>query len=136
MKTISQKHVTHINSEELPYMIKVDLLGEDYDDIDFNEIYDDKTLHINEPIKIDSLRNLLNELEEKGANYVAIDYHTDHQEYELDGVRIELASEQEIKEREEKEKNIQMNHLKEKINSLSIDLARFKSKLKELTGEE
>ena len=138
MKTIIQKPILHINSEELPHMIRVDLLGVDYDNHynDYKEIYDGNSARLNDPIKIDTLRKYLDQLEAEGANYVSIDFHTDHQELELDGIYIGLATPEEIIFHEQKDKDFQINFIKEKIEQHSDQLRLFKNKLQKLSGEE
>lgn len=42
-----------------------------------------------EPINIDRLINKLNEFKNKGANYVALEYHCDHIGYILEAIKIE-----------------------------------------------
>lgn len=123
----------HINSEELPHMIRVDFLGEDYED--YNDIYDDITKRLNDPINIDSLRKYLDTLEKAGANYVSIDFHTGHQELELDGVLIELASQEDIDLEKQRDKEYQIRMVKNKIVEYSSTLKQFENKLKELSGE-
>lgn len=135
MKTIIQKPILHINSEELPHMIRFDILGKDYDDTEFNEIYEGITRQINDPIKIDDLLSILNTLKGKGANYVAIRFHTDHQEYEFDGVHIGLATQEEIDDYNQRDKEFQIKTLNERIKVLSTELGRFQNQLKKISGE-
>lgn len=133
MKTIVQKPILHINSENLPSEIIADILGDA--EIEHLEIYDGNTNQLNDPIKIDVLRSLLNQLEEKGANYVAIEYHTDHQELELDGILITTATPEEILLHEQQDREYQIKFTKERITQYSSQLSLFEKKLKELTGE-
>lgn len=133
MKTIIQKPILHINSENLPSEIIADILG-DYEE-EHLEIYDGNTAHLNDPIKIDVLRHYLDQLVQQGANYVAIDFHTDHQELELDGIYISLATPEEILFHEQRDKDFQIKLTKERIEQYSSQLGLFEKKLKELTGE-
>jgi len=135
MKTLIQKPIIHINSEELPNEMRVDILGRNYDDDPYDEIYLGNAAHLNDPIKIDVLRKYLDQLEERGANYVSIDFHTDHQELELDGMFVGLATQQEIDQHKQKDKEFQINFTKERITQYSTQLGLFQTKLKELTGE-
>ena len=48
------------------------------------------------PIKIDKLLSDLNNLKKKGANYVCIDYHTDHITYVIEGLNIQKSNDEEI----------------------------------------
>ena len=135
MKTLIQKPIIHINSEELPDQMRVDILGRNYDNKPYNEIYDGNTNQLNDPIKIDVLRKFLDQLEEAGANYVSIDYHTDHQELELDGLFVGLASQEEIDLNIQKDKDFQIKFTKERIQQYSTQLRLFEKKLQELSGE-
>jgi len=49
-------------------------------------------------VNIDILIEKLKYFKESGANYVACDWHCDHQELELYGVNLRLASEDEIRD--------------------------------------
>lgn len=48
------------------------------------------------PVKIDDMIDRLVELKEKGATHVEIDYHCDHIDYEIDGLKLELATDDHI----------------------------------------
>lgn len=135
MKTIIQKPIAHVCTEEIPHSIRYSILGKDYDDHPYNEIYIGNTKQINDPINIQALRKILNNLEAKGANYVAIDFHTDHQEYELDGVHIGLATQEEIDEHNLKDRDFHIKFIKDKLTELDKLTSQYKEKLKELSGE-
>jgi len=134
MKTIIQKPIIHINSEYLPSEIITDILGDAEEE--HLEIYDGNTNRMNDPIKIDVLRHYLDQLEEKGANYVSIDFHTDHQELELDGIHIALATTEETLFHEQKDKGFQINFIKDRIKDYNTSLKNFEQQLKLLTGDE
>jgi len=135
MKTIIQKPIIHINSEELPDEMKIDILGQDYlNDIPYNKIFEGEASLLNDPIKINVLRGFLDQLEEAGANYVSIDYHTDHRELELDGIFIDVATQKEIDEHNQKDKDFQIKLTKERIKQYSTKLALFEDYLKKLSG--
>ena len=135
MKTLIQKPIIHINSEELPNEMRVDILGRNYNDEPYDEIYQENAARLNDPIKIDVLRKYLDQLEEAGANYVAIAFHTDHQELELDGMFVGLATQEDIDIHNQKDKDYQISFCKERVNVLSIEIKRFENKIKELSGE-
>lgn len=136
MKAIIQKPIKHICSEELDFDLRNDILGKDWsEENDFEEIYMGRTNQVNNPIKIDTLRYYLDQLEQLGANYVSIDYHTDHIEYELDGIEARLATQQEIDEHFAKDKETHIKQIKSKIDEYQKLLNQFKNKLKELSGE-
>jgi len=59
-------------------------------DYNFEYIYNGHTPSSYNPfIKIDDIINKLNEFKNKGAEFVSIDYHTDHGSYLLDSIKIE-----------------------------------------------
>jgi len=134
MKTIIQKPILRINSEHLPSEIIADILGDA--EIEHLEVYDGNTAHFNDPIKIEDLRFILDKLEAHGANYVSIDFHTDHQELELDGIFITTATPEEIIFYEQKDKDFQTMLIRDMIKDYKKSLDQFKNKLKELTGDE
>lgn len=87
--------------------IKVEVVKEvNTDELDcalsdsFNVAGDECLVHINVgerntegyPVKIDTMIDLLTYLKNEGANYVELDYHVDHYEYEMTGLNIEVAS--------------------------------------------
>jgi hypothetical protein len=49
-------------------------------------------------VSIERLRKALDEFESKGANYVNIDYHCDHNEVEVTGVVYRTSTEKEIED--------------------------------------
>jgi hypothetical protein len=131
MKTIIQKPILHLRSEYLPAEIIADILGDT--EVEHDEIYEGNTNLLNDPIKIDVLRHYLDQLEERGANYVAIDYHTDHQELELDGIFITTATPEEVIFHEQKDKDFQITTIKNRMTEYKVQLELFVKKLKELT---
>ena len=133
MKTIIQRPIIHINSENLPSEIIADILGDPEEE--HLEIYEGDTARMNDPIKIDVLRHYLDQLVQQGANYVSIDFHTDHQELELDGIHIGIASTEETLFHEQKDKDFQIQYCKTQIDNAARTKANFENKLKFLTGE-
>jgi hypothetical protein len=134
MKTIIQKPIHHLCSENLPSEIIADMLGDA--EIQCHEIYEGNTAQLNDPIKIDVLRGLLDDLESRGANYVSIDFHNDHQEFELDGIFITTATPEEVIIHEQKDKDFQIKYCKEQLDIAMRNLTMFQRKIKELTGDE
>lgn len=126
MKTIIFIPTVHINT---------DILGQDDVENDHNEIYIGDTNRVNDPIKIDDLIMILNGLKDEGSNYVSIDFHTDHLEYELDGQIIRLATQEEINEQERKDKQFKIDFCKKQIDNASRTKANFEQELKFLSGE-
>ncbi len=133
MNTIITKPIIKINTDELDMSMIEDILG---DVEDRNEIYKGNTAFINTPIKIDTLRKYLDELESKGANYVSIDFHIDHIEYELDGIKISEATQEEIDEHNKEQRQNNIDLVKHNISVLEKQKSQFEERLKQLTGEE
>jgi vacuolar-type H+-ATPase subunit I/STV1 len=122
-------------TDELDLLLREQIIPNIYEDEeDFNEIYKDKANNLNTPIKIDTLREHLNLLEKKGANFVSIMYHPDHIEYELDGQLVREATQEEINEHTLKQKEFQLTQIKKRIAELEEQTKQFKNKLNELTG--
>ena len=131
MNTIIIKPITHINTDELDMSMIEDILG---DVEDRNEIYKGKTMFLNDPIKIDTLRKYLDDLEAKGANYVAIDYHEDHREYELDGVHVSIALQKEIDEHDKEQKELEIARVESQLTVLNNRIKENELKLNSLKG--
>jgi len=103
-------------TEEVDITLYYDVLGKEnvdkaYDEDDVNQIYKGKYFP-HTPMKIETLKKILSELEEKGCNYVSVDYHCDHIEYELFGVDVHIATEEEIKEHENNERSKMLERTK------------------------
>lgn len=80
------------------------------------------------PIKIDDLIVSLINAKEKGANYVEIEDHCDHHGYEISFLKIDAATNQEIKnyqkkseEKNKRERAARKRMLEEEIERLSKD---------------
>lgn len=131
-KPIITKPIIKINTDELDIMMIEDILG---DVEDHNEIYKGKTMFLNDPIKIDTLRKYLDTLEANGANYVAIDYHEDHQEYEFDGLHVSIATQEEIDEHIKEQQEKEIVEIKNRLSYLSSETKNLEARLKQLTGD-
>ncbi len=134
MRTIIYKHVKHINTDELDFLNREQIFPDLGEDEDLNEIYKDKTNILNTPVSINYLRGLLDELETKGANYVSIDYHTDHIEYELDGIIAREATQEEIDDQKEKDRQFQIEHARKESNRLENTADQYRKRLEELSS--
>ncbi len=80
------------------------------------------------PFSIEKMRKILNKLEKNGCNYVAIDYNCDHPNYTLYGVDIHVATQAEIDEADEKDKQAEL----EEINRSLAKLEKEKKRILEL----
>lgn len=83
------------------------------------------------PIKIDVLIKTLNDLKNKGSNYVCIDYHTDHITYLISGLNIQVSNDEEINlflDKESKKDKKLEKYLKLKAELIKLE--------QELRGEQ
>lgn len=102
--------------------------GFDYEtDDDYKEIGD-----INQSdaglVKIDELITILQELKDKGANYVACDWHCDHVELEVHGFNYRKSTDEEVqvvedvaKAKKELLKQRQIKEMEEKLAKLKAE---------------
>ena len=101
--------------------------GFDYEtDDDYKEIGD-----INQSdagfVKIDELITILQELKDKGANYVACDWHCDHQELDVYGFNYRKSTDEEVQAVEEAA-NAKKELLKQRqIKEMEEKLAKLKA---------
>jgi hypothetical protein len=79
-------------------------------------------------VKIEELISTLVELNSKGANYVACDWHCDHQELEVYGVEFRLATPEEVAKYIAKRDQ-------DKKESDEAKIKRLEEQLKTLKGE-
>ena len=78
-------------------------------------------------ILIDKLINILQDFKSKGANYVACDWHCDHQELDLYGFEFRKATEEEIAEKELEFAKREANRKADEIRQLEAKLEKLKS---------
>jgi hypothetical protein len=127
------------NSEHLISELEVDILGQERVDAAYEKYAPNmigKGNYVNYPIKIDELRKILTVIEKSGCNYVSIDYHCDHEEYEFYGADVHAATEEEIKEENDKERNkslasaeTYLKNLDKKREELIKEIELLKNKL-------
>lgn len=90
-----------------------------------DELFQDAGEH--HPIKIDDMITILNELKEKGCNYVEIVYNPDVYRYNLIGVGIQKASAADVEEYERKSRESLSAWRKRRINELENELTILKT---------
>jgi hypothetical protein len=97
-------------------------VNEDYEEIGDNNQSDAGL------VKIDELITILQGLKEKGANYVACDWHCDHQELEVYGFNYRKSTDEEVqaiedaaKAKKELLKQRQIKEMEEKLAKLKAD---------------
>ncbi len=101
--------------------------GFDYEtDDDYKEIGD-----INQSdaglVKIDELITILQELKDKGANYVACDWHCDHQELEVHGFNYRKSTDEEVQVVEDAAKAKKELLKQRQIKEMEDKLAKLKA---------
>ncbi len=101
--------------------------GFDYEsDDDYREIGD-----VNQSdsglVKIDDLITILQELKDKGSNYVACDWHCDHQELDVYGFNYRKSTYEEVKVVEDEAKAKKELLKQRQIKEMEDKLAKLKS---------
>ena len=89
------------------------------------EIIDDKYYEAG-LVNISKLIDVLTNLKENGANYVACDWHCDHRELDVYGVKYRPATEEEIEQFKEKQNAKKETDRQAEINRLEQKLKRLK----------
>jgi hypothetical protein len=97
-------------------------VNEDYEEIGDNNQSDAGL------VKIDELITILQELKENGANYVACDWHCDHQELDVYGFNYRKSTDEEVqaiedaaKAKKELLKQRQIKEMEEKLAKLKAN---------------
>ncbi len=101
------------HSDDVNYDMYDDILGTEKT----NQAYEENGVNIihigniveNTPIKIEYLKKIIDKFENEKCNYISIEYNIDHSEYLFYGVDTQVATENDIenfleKDKEEKEK--------------------------------
>jgi len=122
--------IEYYDFDEQNYELSINYIpnyDEDEDDVWKSLVFVKNNSKIkNTPIHIDKLISALNTLKELGSNYVSLFYHTDHDGYEIEGHKIEYATEDEIAEYEDKVKK--MNKLQDTYNKLLKKIKKCEKK--------
>lgn len=126
---VKAKKVFSKSSDYLPsletamFATKEELETNEYVSLKFqdNEVYQSDA----QIIPISAIKQLIEEVEASGANFVAIDFHPDHLEYNVYGFLVERMTDGEIKviealkaNKEKRDKEEQIKLLEEKIQKL------------------
>jgi hypothetical protein len=86
------------------------------------------------PIKIETLIRILQEMRDLGSTHVELDYHCDHNEYNLTGFHISESTEEEIREYEEEKENAK--RIAEKRKALLKELYDLDGKTSIISSED
>jgi len=111
--TVDNTIVVHLKADvstgEVDFDMYSDVLGQDKVDAAYEEegvqSIDKGGFLEGYPLKIDVLKKIIADLEKQGCNYVSIDYNCDHPDYTFYGVDVHAATEEEIDEVINKDKN-------------------------------
>ena len=123
-KKVFKKSSDHLPSLETEkFATKEELENNEYVSLSFegNEVYQTES----RIIPIEAIKQLIEEAEASGANFVAIDFHCDHIEYDVYGFLVEKMTDAEIKviealktKKEKDAKEQEIKRLEEKIQKL------------------
>ena len=123
---ISKKLIDEADVSEIDFDFN-EAFGFDYDYYDdIIDINKNKSSLDSEPILIDRLINILQELKNNGANYVQLEENCDHQGYDIEGFQIRLATTEEIENYYNKDKILEKSKKQEKIKRLEEELKKLK----------
>ena len=137
MKTVDNSIILNYKVDkttgELDFDMYVDILGKERVDAAYEEnginILDDGKYCDNFPIKIESLKKIIADLEKNGCNYVSIDYNCDHPDYTFYGVDLHEPTELEIDEINNKEKKAELKRVQHSLDMLEIKRLELLKKL-------
>lgn len=90
-------------------------------DIDNGEVYLEAT-----EVEISVMRKLLDKAEKAGGNFVSIDFHGDHGEYDVYGLKLERASVEVVDADIEEERIAKEGKRQQKISELEAELKELK----------
>lgn len=139
---IRETVITCIELDDLDLVVEDELLGTNPDghDYDWKEDYDQqKYWKENEHIPIKLLVDAVNNLKKQGVTHVQIVPHCDHHSYHLTGVKLEVMSEEDVKQQEKeklelaiKNHKLSMGFNKQEMSKNKDFLTDMKKQLDEL----
>lgn len=123
---INKNHIENMSISELNFDLH-DEFGFEYDDKgdnQFVEIQNKRYYTEADPIHIDKLIEKLQKLKKNGATHVEIESNCDHHGYDISSYKIELSTEEDIKnyieqKNKELEKRKKIQELQSEINKIS-----------------
>ena len=128
---ITHKYVKEIEHSEIDFDLPENVLGREVDTLDIRNIFVSREgkwwTGEGEPMEIDKVIKTLNELKDKGANYVEMMYHCDHIGYVFNGVDIHESTKEELEAHLEGEKKKNERARQEEIEKLERKLKELKS---------
>lgn len=133
---LKRKVVFEQSSEELwgPYPWMQFLNIEEFkawqkDKLDLHIYTDSYTDAESKDIPIVIMKALIKKAEDAGANYIQIDYHCDHEEYDIYGSQITRATEDEVEEQKRKERVSEKMKISGAIRGLEAKIKELKKQL-------
>lgn len=123
------------STDEVKMIMEKNLYGDDSNfDYYANEIYKNKNSVkeiLSHPIPISELEQIISDCKKIGSNYISIDYHEDHQEYEINGYEVHISTKEEIKEYEDEYNNFKSR----KLIEINDKIAKLTAEKEFLTNE-
>ena len=129
MKYIKRTYTEEVEHSDLDLINIDEILGTNKDGHDYTMITSNDINWSGEvdSINIDTLIATLQKLKKNGANYVEVFHHTDHRGYNIYGVELREATDEEIIEF--KNQQTKSSVLEKKIEELESQLKYLKNKL-------
>ncbi len=124
--------IESFETDELDFSLHTDFKIGDEDDYEF---FDNSILD-GEPIEINHLKNIIQRLENNGANYLKINQYLDHHSYFFEGLKIYEPSKEESNE--EKKKNLEAHikyFIKKREDYYNTEIVGWDRKIKRLKEE-
>lgn len=136
--TLVSNVILEVSSSDLDSDYEFDLFGKErYDAACTPFKVVDKGIQIEQyPISIEKLRDILDIFEKNECNYVAIDYNCDHPDYTFYGIDMHVATQAEIDEEDEKEKQLKLKEIETTLSNLEeerIKMLKLANELKKIT---
>lgn len=128
---ITYNYVGEIEHSELDFDLQVNVLGREVDMLEIRNIFLSREgkwwTGEGEPMEIDKVIETLNELKDKGANYVEMMYHCDHMGYVFNGIDIHESTKEELEAHLKHQKINKEIARQEEIEKLERRLKELKS---------
>jgi hypothetical protein len=125
---INQELLEVVETEDVSWLLREEFKFDE-------EVYEDMQINHpkgysnndSEPIHVNHILNLLNAMKNRGCTHVSIDWHCDHQTYEVEGYRIteapvniaaDLLAKKLLKENKDHLKSIAYKEYQEKVKQI------------------
>ena len=132
---LTKEFIAEVEDGELDFDLQREFVGEldsdTYVDIEWIEKGGPKWGSEGYPVRIDRIMQILQEMKDKGATHVEMEYHCDHISYPIYGYRITHADQADIDEMEQKK--TQAEKLNAEADVLRAKLREIEQQRKSLT---